>query len=122
MRKIYSGFTFITLFICLQASAQKVVGFKDDHIQYMGRIAYQADAAKMFWSGSWITVNFNGTEAKVDLKDERGDNYFDVIIDGKIVVLHPDAQKRTYTLATGLKAGRIPLRYLNVLNGPMVLR
>jgi lysophospholipase L1-like esterase len=106
MRAIYrSGLIIAFLLICLQASAQKVVGFKDEHIRYMGRIAYQADAAKIFWSGSWVQINFTGTEAKVELKDERGDNYFNIIIDGKTIVLHPDAEKRVYTLATGLANG-----------------
>src|ERR1700712_3116756 len=95
----------IALFMATAASAQKVVGFKDEHIRYMGRVAYQADAVKLFWSGTWVQVNFTGTEAKVSMKDERGDNFFDIIIDGKIVVLHPDAEKRTYTLASNLRYG-----------------
>ncbi|RKR85534.1 lysophospholipase L1-like esterase [Mucilaginibacter gracilis] len=106
MRAFYkTGLIVIALFAFLQASAQKVVGFKDEHIGYMGRIAYQADAAKVFWSGSYMLINFRGTEASVTLKDERGDNYFNIIIDGKVIVLHPDAQKRTYQLAKGLAKG-----------------
>lgn len=106
MRSFYRyGLVVLALFTCLQVSAQKFVGFNDGHIRYMGRIAYQADAAKIFWSGSWMQINFKGTKAEVVLKDERGDNYFNVIIDGKIVVLHPDAEKRVYTLATGLPYG-----------------
>ncbi|EHQ26081.1 electron transport complex, rnfABCdge type, D subunit [Mucilaginibacter paludis DSM 18603] len=95
----------VTLSGCVQVDAQKIVSFKDDNIRYMGRIAYQNDAAQLFWSGTSMQINFKGTEAKVSLKDERGDNFFNVIIDGKIVVLHPDAEKRTYTLATGLSNG-----------------
>src|ERR1700712_1730513 len=103
MRAFYRySLVVVTLFMATAASAQKVVSFKDEHIRYMGRVAYQADAAKLFWSGTWVQINFTGTEAKVSIKDERGDNYFDVIIDGKVVVLHPDAEKRVYTLATGL--------------------
>lgn len=108
MRALYRmGFVVmaLALFTCLQVNAQKFTGFKDEHIRYMGRVAYQADAAKLMWSGSWVQVNFTGTEAKVSLKDERGDNFFDIIIDGKIIVLHPDAEKRTYTLATHLPYG-----------------
>src|ERR1700744_990459 len=103
MRPFYRyGLVIVALFIYLQASAQKVVDFKDEHIRYMGRIGYQADSAKIFWSGSWVQINFKGTRAEVVMKDERGDDYFNVIIDGKTVVLHPDAEKRVYTLATGL--------------------
>lgn len=103
MRALYCKYLIVVaLFAGLKASAQKAVDFKDDHIRYMGRVGYQADAARLFWSGTYVQINFTGTEAKVTMKDERGDNYFDIIIDGKIVVLHPDAEKRTYTLATGL--------------------
>jgi lysophospholipase L1-like esterase len=97
-----SGLLFILFCTIAQVRAQKIVGFKDEHIRYMGRVGYQVDAAKIFWSGTWIQINFKGTDVKVSLKDERGDNFFDIIIDGKIVVLHPDAEKRDYAVATGL--------------------
>jgi hypothetical protein len=100
-----TGLVFISLCTAVQVRAQKIVDFKDEHIQYQGRVGYQDDAAKIFWSGTSMQINFKGTEAKVSLKDERGDNFFDVIVDGKIVVLHPDAEKRVYTLATGLPNG-----------------
>ena len=106
MRAFYRySIVVIALFVGLRANAQKIVDFKDEHIRYMGRVGYQADAAKIMWSGTWVQINFTGTEAKVSMKDERGDNFFDIVIDGKIVVLHPDAEKRVYTLATGLPYG-----------------
>jgi lysophospholipase L1-like esterase len=106
MRALYRvSLVVLVLIAGLQTYAQKVVGFKDDHIRYTGRIAYQGDAAKLMWSGTMVQLSFTGTEVKVSLKDERGDNYFNIIIDGKVVVLHPDAEKRSYTLATGLPLG-----------------
>ena len=99
------GVLFISVFTITNVFAQKVVHFQDERITYSGRIGYQADAAKLFWSGSSMQINFKGTDAKLMMKDERGDNYFNVIIDGKIVVLHPDGQKRTYQLASDLSNG-----------------
>jgi hypothetical protein len=76
----------------------------------MGRIAYKSDCATLYYSGTSLEINFTGTSVKALLKDERGDNYFNVIIDGKTVVLHPDSGKRVYTLATGLPAGNHSLQ------------
>ncbi|RYF49408.1 MAG: electron transporter RnfD, partial [Cytophagaceae bacterium] len=51
-------------------------------------------------------MNFKGTSAKATLKDERGENYFNVIIDGKVSsVLLLAKGKQEYTLASGLKPG-----------------
>jgi lysophospholipase L1-like esterase len=44
---------------------------------------------------------------KAVLKDERGENSYNVIVDDKVVgVIHPDSNKQSYTLATGLPAGK----------------
>ncbi len=106
MRQFYIRVVFlIALFAGLQVKAQKIVSYNDTHIRYMGRVGYKDNAAQLYWSGTSVKVNFKGTEVKVLLKDERGDSYYNVIIDGKIVVLHPDTAKRLYTLASHLTAG-----------------
>lgn len=106
MRQFYIKALFIIgLFAVQQGDAQKIVDYKDEHIRYMGRVGYKDNAAQLYWSGTSLQVNFKGTEVKVLLKDERGDSYYNVIIDGKIVVLHPDTAKRLYTLASNLTPG-----------------
>ncbi len=92
------------------ALGQKIVPAQDANVRTMGRIAYKSDCAVLYYSGTSLEVNFTGTSVKALLRDERGDNYFNVIVDGKIVVLHPDTAKRLYTLASGLVYGNHTLQ------------
>jgi len=106
MPAFYRSFLlFVLLFTAIGASAQKIVDNQDTRIRYQGRIGHKDGVAQLYWSGTSMEVNFTGSTVKALLKDERGENYFNIIIDGKITVLHPDTAKRLYTLATGLKAG-----------------
>lgn len=88
-------------------SAQTVViRSHDPHIKYMGRIAMPDEAAELAWPGSNASIDFNGTGIKAILKDEHGENFINVIVDGKVVsVLHPDSVKKEYTLASNLSKG-----------------
>ena len=107
-RCLFAGF--FTVLFYSQAEAQKVVSFQDTRVRATGRIAYKGDHSVLYYSGTSLEVNFTGTSVKATLKDERGENYFDVIVDGKTVVLHPDTVKRLYTLASGLSAGNHTLQ------------
>jgi len=84
-----------------------LVDARDKHIQYEGRININNEgAAEIYWPGSSCKIRFRGTELKAILKDERGHNYYNVIIDNdSIRVLKLDTVKKTYTLASGLKQG-----------------
>ncbi|WP_183560758.1 SGNH/GDSL hydrolase family protein [Mucilaginibacter sp. SP1R1] len=108
MRKTY----LITLFFVFTAGISNciaqivVLKSKDQHIRYTGRINMTDEAAELYWTGSSIKINFNGTGASAMIQDERGDNYFTVIVDDKVInTLHLDNTKRTYILAEGLPAG-----------------
>ncbi len=106
MPAFYRSFLLLILLsAAISASAQKIVDNQDTRIRYTGRIGHKDGVAQLYWSGTSMEVNFTGSTVKALLKDERGDNYFNIIIDGKITVLHPDTAKRLYTLATGLKTG-----------------
>ncbi len=62
--------------------------------------------AEIYWPGTSIKVNFEGTGIKALLKDEHGDNYFNIIIDDdSICILRPDTLQNIYTLASGLSPG-----------------
>jgi hypothetical protein len=64
-------------------------------------------AAELSWTATTISIHFNGTGIKALMKDQWGDSYYNVIIDGKVLmVLHPDSLKGLYTLASGLQPGR----------------
>ncbi|MBN2348806.1 MAG: electron transporter RnfD [Bacteroidales bacterium] len=84
------------------------ISFQDPQISYMGRIGTNSDstAAALYWSGSSISVNFRGTEVYAKMKDENGDNYYNIIIDSdSIFVLRTDTTLKLYTLANGLERG-----------------
>lgn len=83
-----------------------VIKSHDTHIRYSGRILMQDEAAELSWSGSSVKINFKGTGVKATLKDERGYDYFNVIVDDKVIsVLQPDSIQKEYTLVSGLPDG-----------------
>jgi hypothetical protein len=86
------------------ASAQGLrVQFNDPHIRYSGRVAFTDTSARLSWTATSLKINFSGTGVRALLADEHGDNYYNVILDGKVIsVLHPDSTKQLYTLAAGL--------------------
>lgn len=97
--------TLLLLFIGLscQVYAQKTVSFNDSHIQYMGRISKLGDAAEFSWPGTSATINFNGSGMSALLQDEHGLNFYDVVVDGKVMnIIHPDSVKRSYRLVANL--------------------
>lgn len=91
-----------------QAVTPALITWNDTRLQYMGRIGNeQKEAAVMYWPGSSVTMRFTGTAVKALIKDEKGNNYFNVIIDGtQITKFKPDANKQLYTLAEDLRPGR----------------
>jgi hypothetical protein len=108
MRKLY----FIILFLVTSGAlstcqAQSLVlKSKDTHIRYTGRINMTDEAAEFYWTGSSAVINFKGTGVSAVLQDERGENYFTIIVDGKVTnTLHLENAQKTYTLAEGLPEG-----------------
>ncbi|HEY9196080.1 MAG TPA: SGNH/GDSL hydrolase family protein [Mucilaginibacter sp.] len=104
MRKLSLIILFLIAVGTSNSSAQSLVlKSKDQRIRYTGRINMTDEAAELYWTGSSVMINFKGTGASAILQDERGDNYFTVIVDGKVSqTLHLDNTKRTYALAEGL--------------------
>jgi lysophospholipase L1-like esterase len=98
--------TQVALLAVFTCNAQTIViRSHDPHIKYMGRIAMQDEAAELAWPGSNASINFYGTGAKAILRDEHGENFINVIVDGKVVtVLHPDSVRKEYVLASNLPA------------------
>ena len=107
MRKfIYTLFLSIT--ICYVSNAQNItVKNNDEHIHYTGRVDVQPGSTMLSWSGNSFKINFSGSGVKALLKDEQGLNFYNVIVDGKVVQkIRLDAMKQWYTLASGLAAGQ----------------
>jgi len=96
--------SFVILLIGCQQEAQ-FVDYKNEQIEYMGRMTFtDSSGVAMYWSASSIKVNFKGTAIKALLRDEKGDNYFNIIIDdGEPKVIRPDTSRSFYTLAENLE-------------------
>ncbi|WP_114937483.1 SGNH/GDSL hydrolase family protein [Mucilaginibacter endophyticus] len=109
MRKLY----FLILFIAFTGTintcaAQSIIlKSKDQRIRYTGRINQTDEAAELYWTGSSLKINFNGTGASALMQDERGENYYTIIVDDKVInTIHLDNTKQAYTLAENLPAGK----------------
>jgi len=74
------------------------------NIDYQGRIdTLNSDKYNLYWSGSSIKINFKGTSVKALLKDEKGENYYNVILDDSVInILYMDTTKKWYNLASNL--------------------
>jgi len=88
-------------------SAQKTtIPFNNPKIQYEGRVAFKDSAALINWSGSSINLYFKGAEISAILKDADTSNYYDVILDDKVISkIQLDTVKKDYLLASGLSKG-----------------
>lgn len=90
--------------ICAQ---KREIAFNNPEIQYEGRIAFSDSTASINWSGSSISLNFKGTEISAILKDADTANYYNVILDDKVISkIQLEPLKRNYLLASGLSEGK----------------
>ncbi|WP_299064342.1 SGNH/GDSL hydrolase family protein [uncultured Polaribacter sp.] len=82
-------FKHLILIICLPLfincnNKTTIVLHNNNQLEYQGRVAVNKSkkATELFWSGTAVKINFKGTSAKITLEDEKGENYFNVFIDG----------------------------------------
>ena len=109
MKKIFPLlFVLSILFISCSNNNKLSVNALHPGIEYWGRVDKTMDkSVELYWSGTSVRFNFEGESVKALLKDEKGDNYYNVIIDGdSITLLRPDTIKQYYQLATNLSAGK----------------
>jgi len=84
-------------------SSSKFISYNNENIKYNGRINMDTgDKAILYWSGSSIKIYFVGTEIKALLKNEKMENYYNIIVDDSLYILEPSTTKQWYTLASGL--------------------
>ena len=95
-------------FLACSVKEEVWIDYSNLHIAYTGRIAMsETKGAEIYWSGTSVKFNFEGESVSALLEDEKGDNYFNVIIDEEPpTVLRPDTSKRYYQLAAGLAKGK----------------
>lgn len=84
-----------------------LVPHADPQIKYSGRIdTLNDEGAELFWSGSSIKLNFEGESISAMLKDESGDNYYNIMVDNKEpTILRIDTTKSYHPIASGLSKG-----------------
>lgn len=99
----------ITLSVFGQKSDSLVITPTHSELRYEGRVdRSQSDETLMYWAGTSICMKFSGTRIGVVLNDEKGENYFQAIIDGieqHPIVLDCDSARHFYPIAAGLPAG-----------------
>lgn len=93
--------------VACSTKQELTVSYSDPHIAWEGRIdTTSVDGADLFWSGTTIEMNFKGKSVSALFKDEKGDNYYNVIIDhDSLYVFRPDTTKQYYELASNLSDG-----------------
>lgn len=98
----------VVLFLTACAGKHDVlVRYSDSRIAYQGRIDTTTNqSASLFWSGTSIRLNFEGDSVLATFSDQRGDNYYNIIVDtDSLYVLRTDSSRREYLLASGLGKG-----------------
>jgi hypothetical protein len=103
-----NSFIIALCLLYLACNAQNTsIPFNSPNIKYEGRIIYKPDAAILTWPGNSATVQFQGTSISAILKDLDSANYYNVIVDNKVIKrFHTDTAKHSYTLASGLPDGK----------------
>ena len=98
----------ITLVFACSTKQELFIDYSNSEIEYSGRIdSSKMTGAELCWSGSSVKINFEGESLSAQMKDETGDNYYNIIIDNdSLFILHTDTTKRYYQLASGLSKGK----------------
>ena len=101
--KSVSSAILVVISLCTSVLGLVTIDADNPLIQYTGRINHADPKAPiMWWPGSDVIANFEGTSVNVKLHD-YGDNYFYVIIDdGPPSLLNLTRGTATYTAASGL--------------------
>lgn len=104
----YVFFLSIVLFTSCKSNKEVIIPNTDTAIEYWGRInTTTTDSTDLHWSGTSVKLNFEGTRIQALLKDEKGDNYYNILVDNDSAkLLRLDNTKRYYTLANNLKQGK----------------
>ena len=74
-------------------------------VHWLGRVERTSEGARFGWPGTGFVVRFRGTGLTAKLKTTADDDYFQVVIDGKVSLLTTHAGESVYDLAKGLTDG-----------------
>lgn len=98
----------LTIVLATSEKQELFVHYANPNITYSGRIdSTQQKNVQLFWSGTSIKLHFEGKSIGAIIKDEKGDNYYNVIIDNeKPLIFRPDSIKKFHLLASNLSKGK----------------
>lgn len=104
MKKTLFVFVLLALFVGCKQSNNITIDPTNPLIKYVGRIDFSdASAPEVHWSASEIEIEFTGTSVSATLVDEKGLNYFNVVINkDSVYPLKLDKGSKTYLLAEKL--------------------
>ncbi len=104
--KHYITLIFFLTLCSIVFSQNTFIPFNNPDISYEGRILYQKDAAVLSWSGTSVSLFFQGSGISAILQDKDTSTYYNVILDDKVInKIHTDTSKRKYLLASNLPSG-----------------
>lgn len=97
----------ITIFILGIHSFSKAIDTipaSNPYIEFTGRIDFSnSDAPRFSYSGVSVRASFTGTSIAIIMDDNTGDNYYSVLLDGRLLeTLRITTGKKTYSIADGL--------------------
>ncbi|WGL16015.1 SGNH/GDSL hydrolase family protein [Microbulbifer bruguierae] len=100
--------TLLTL-CALPADAQQTITADHPQLLYTGRIDFEnKQSPRLSWPGSSVRANFTGTTLSVLLDDDKGQNFYNVIVDGNTqhpYVLQAKAGQHQYEISRALDPG-----------------
>ncbi|ADY29739.1 SGNH/GDSL hydrolase family protein [Cellulophaga lytica] len=98
----------IVVLTSCKSTTKTIITNTNKDITYWGRVnSNTTDSTDLHWSGTSIKLNFEGTSIQALLQDEKGENYYNVLVDNDSAkLLRLDTTKRYYTLASNLKKGK----------------
>jgi hypothetical protein len=101
-------FVLIIVLISCSDNNELFVPFSNTEIEYWGRIdSTRVEGIQLIWSGTSIKINFEGESIQALMKDESGDNYYNVIIDNDFTsIIKPDTVRQYYDLGSNLSKGK----------------
>ncbi len=104
---VFVAFLIIQIIGCVPETELIFVSPDSALISYTGRINFEdSKAPEIYWPGTQIEIRFEGEELKAKLKDEQGENYFNIVIDeDSLRYIKLDKEEKYYTLAKGLPQG-----------------
>ncbi len=97
----------ITIFLTDSLIARNIIKPDNLKFNYTGRIDFtEKNAPKLFWPGTYIDASFTGTSVKILFDDLRGENYYNIFIDGNFsdpVIIDCDSGFFVYPIVKDLK-------------------